>query len=232
MSRMEEQRAFLQSGLHRADRRALTAEEWANVSVLIQQPHLPLEMRAAIRLKTFLEMEDIVSHGERIPAWRTIIAFPDLYAEGEKERLQAGHYIHEQGRVCNISSDWAGVLKGGLLCRKTGNEAQDLCIDAVVAYADRYGDEALSRAIRTGAKTYPEALKMFRILHFCLWASNVYHNTVGRMTSICGRICRRIWKAERWMKVLRWNGRKNFSFLSTATAISTPACSRATTARA
>ena len=180
MSRMDEQRAFLSSGAHRAHRRELTQEEWTRVSETIQQPQLSLEMRAALRLKNQLKMEQIVHYGERIPAWRTIIAFPDIYAQGEKERLQSGHYIHEQGRVCNISSDWAGVLKSGLLCRKTGNEARDLCIDAVLSYADRYEDETLSRALRTGAKTYPEALKMFRILHFCLWASNVYHNTAGR----------------------------------------------------
>ncbi len=180
MSRMDEQRALLSSCAHCAHRRELTQEEWARVCETIRQPQRPLEMRAAVRLKTLLEMEQIVCYGERIPAWRTITAFPDLYAEGEKERLQDGRYIHEQGRVCNISSDWSGVLKSGLLCRKTGNEARDLCIDAVLSYADRYEDEALSRALRTGARTYPEALKMFRILHFCLWASNVYHNTVGR----------------------------------------------------
>ncbi len=180
MSRMDEQRAFLLSGAHRDDRRELSQEEWKRVSETIQQPQTPLEMRAALRLKMLLETERIVRHGERIPAWRTVIAFPDLYAPGEKERLQAGHYIHEQGRVCNISSEWNGVLRGGLLCRKTGNEARDLCIDAVLAYADRYEDAALSRALRTGARSYPEALKMFRILHFCLWASNVYHNTAGR----------------------------------------------------
>jgi len=180
MTYMENQRMFLYSGEHRAHRRELTAEEWGRIGAEIQSPELSLEMRAAVRLQRFLETEQIVRHGERIPAWRTLIAFPDIYAPGEKEHLQAGHYIHEQGRVCNISSDWAGVLKSGLFCRKTGNEARDLCIDAVLSYADRYEDEALSRAIRTGAKTYPEALKMFRILHFCLWASNVYHNTVGR----------------------------------------------------
>ena len=180
MSRLDEQRAFLSSGAHRAQRRELSQEEWQRVSETIQQPQMPLEMRAAVRLKSLLEMEEITNHGERIPAWRSLIAFPDIYAPGEKERLQAGHYIHEQGRVCNISSDWEGVLNAGLLCRKTGNEARDLCIDAVLAYADRYEDEELSRALRSGAKTYPEALKMFRILHFCLWASNVYHNTVGR----------------------------------------------------
>ena len=53
-------------------------------------------------------------------------------------------------------------------------------IDAVIAYADRYENEGLSHAIRYGADSYLTAIQMFRILHFSLWASNVYHNTVGR----------------------------------------------------
>ena len=92
-----------------------------------------------------------------------------------------GRYIHEQGRVCNISSDWEGVLRDGLLKRRElGNEDMRATVDAVIAYADRYEDEALSHAVRYGATGYLNAMQMFRILHFCLWASNVYHNTVGR----------------------------------------------------
>jgi len=177
---IQEQRTFLKNGGHLSCRRELSPEQWQQISAEIQNPALALDMRAALRLSRFLQEETILHFGERIPAWRTLIAFPDIYAQGEKEALQKGHFIHEQGRVCNISSDWEGVLSGGLLRRKTGNEARDLCIDAVLRYADRYEDESLSRALRTGAQTYPEALKMFRILHFCLWASNVYHNTVGR----------------------------------------------------
>ncbi len=163
-------------------RRSLTKEEWDSISKRIQDPALSLSDRAALRLKLFLEHESIVKNpSERIPAWRTLIEFPDIYAEGEKERLQEGHYIHEQGRVCNIASDWEGVLKNGLMARyDLVPPASRCCIDAVLAYAGRYENEALSRALRTGAKSYLEALQSFRILHFCLWASNVYHNTVGR----------------------------------------------------
>ena len=169
-------------------RRDLTQEERASVERRIQDPAQPLARRAALRLKLFLEHEQIVKHpGERIYAWRTIRSFPDIYAPGERERLTAGRYVHEQGRVCNISSDWEGVLNGGLLPRreKTTPEGRT-AIDAVIAYADRYEDEALSRAIRSGAKGYLEALNMFRILHFALWASNVYHNTVGRFDQYMG----------------------------------------------
>ena len=166
----------------KAFRHELSKERWDAISAQIQNPALTLSERAALRLKLFLEEEQIIRNaGEHIPAWRTIIAFPDIYAEGEKEARMEGHYIHEQGRVCNISSDWEGVLKGGLLARRdAGNADMQMTIDAVIAYADRYEDEGLSRAIRYGADSYLTAMQMFRILHFSLWASNVYHNTVGR----------------------------------------------------
>ena len=163
-------------------RKKLSPEKWIEISKQIQNKELTLSQRAALRLKIFLEEENIVQYpNERIPAWRTIPEFPDIYAEGEKESLMSGHYIHEQGRVCNISSDWEGVIREGLLKRREfGTEEMKLCIDAVVTYADRYEIASLSHAIRYGASNYLEALQMFRILHFALWASNVYHNTVGR----------------------------------------------------
>ena len=162
--------------------RELDPEEKAAIEREIQNPDLTLAQRAALRLKLFLEHERAIKNpGERIYAWRTIPSFPDIYAPGEKEKRTAGHHVHEQGRVCNISSDWEGVLNGGLLSRRALTTPEGwTAIDAVLAYADRYEDPALSRAIRTGAKGYLEALNVFRILHFSLWASNVYHNTVGR----------------------------------------------------
>ena len=166
----------------KAFRRELSRERWDAISAQIQNPELTLSARAALRLKLFLEEEQIIKNpGEHIPAWRTIVKFPDIYAEGEREKRTAGHYIHEQGRVCNISSDWEGVLKSGLLARREkATEDMRVTVDAVIAYADRYEIPELSQAIRYGAKDYLSAMQMFRILHFALWASNVYHNTVGR----------------------------------------------------
>ena len=166
----------------KAFRHELSKERWDAISAQIQNPALTLSQRAALRLKLFLEEEQIIRNpGEQIPAWRTIISFPDIYAEGERERRTAGHCIHEQGRVCNISSDWEGVLREGLLARRErANEDMRVTIDTVIAYADRYEIEDLSHAIRYGAGSYLSALQMMRILHFALWASNVYHNTVGR----------------------------------------------------
>lgn len=166
----------------KAFRHELSGERWDAISAQIQNPALTLSQRAALRLKLFLEEEQIIRNpDEQIPAWRTIISFPDIYAEGEREGLTAGHYIHEQGRVCNISSDWEGVIREGLLARRErATEDMRTTIDAVIAYADRYEIEGLSHAIRYGATSYLTALQMMRILHFALWASNTYHNTVGR----------------------------------------------------
>ena len=176
-------------------RKELSDKRYEELSKIIQDPHKSLASRAALRLKLLLEEEKIIKvPGEVIPGYRTFTKFPDIYAPGEKEALQKGHYIHEQGRVCNISSDWEGSLKNGLLFkRKIAEEnlnkhigdpdfllAAIVSIDAVLEYADRYEIPDLSRAIRDGAKHFKEALQMFRILHLSLWASNVYHNTLGR----------------------------------------------------
>ena len=181
--------------MEKSERKALSDACLAQIAKQIQDPALSLSMRAAQRLRLFLENERIVKQpGENIPAWRTIPTFPDIYAEGEKEKLQAGHYIHEQGRICNISSDWEGVLAHGLLPRRAKAEenlkngigdadflkSAILTIDAVLAYADRYEMPEMSDALRNGAKSFLGALQAMRILHFSLWASNVYHNTVGR----------------------------------------------------
>ena len=123
----------------KAIRRELTKERWDAISAQIQNPALSLSARAALRLRLYLEEEQIIRvEGENIPIWRTIIAFPDIYAEGERERVQAGHYIHEQGRVCNISADWEGVIRDGLLKRREKVPTDTrTTVDAVIAYADR-----------------------------------------------------------------------------------------------
>lgn len=191
---------WIVEGEHKALRAPLSPERMEQARAQIQREELPLVQRAALRLKLLLESERVyVRPDERIPGIRTVAEFPDIYAPGEKERLFAGHYIHEQGRVCNISSDYEGVLREGLLARRARVEATlaqgrgdgDFlraaiqCIDAVLAFCDRYAaalpdGEGLSRAVRYGARDFLNALRMLRMLHLCLWASNVYHNTVGR----------------------------------------------------
>ena len=188
-------------GEHRALRIPLDGAERESIAREIQDAALPLENRAARRLKLFLEHARVGGlAGSAFVCLRTLPDFPDIYAPGERERLTQGRYVHEQGRVCNIACDYAGVIAGGLLPRRDalmalGDSAYVRaaveCIDAVIAFADRHAAllcargeaeraQALESSIRTGATGFWAALQTFRVLHFALWASNVYHNTVGR----------------------------------------------------
>ena len=144
---------WIVEGEHKALRMPLDAQTLEGIRAQIQREDLPLVKRAALRLRLLLENERVcVREDERIPGIRTIPEFPDIYADGEKERIFAGHFMHEQGRVCNISSDWEGVLRGGLLARReAGSADMRTTIDAVLAYADRYGDPELSHDLRYGA---------------------------------------------------------------------------------
>ena len=63
----------------RSFRAYLSKDRWDALSARIQDKTLSLDQRAALRLKLFLEEEKIIKNpGERIPAWRTIIDFPDI----------------------------------------------------------------------------------------------------------------------------------------------------------
>jgi len=181
--------------MEKVQRTPLSEARWAELAAQIQDPALPLAIRSARRLELFLREEQIVKFpGEKIPAWRTIPQFPDIYAEGEKEAIWNGKYMHEQGRVTNLASDFEGILAKGLIPRrqtaaanlekgigdKDFLQAAIITIDAILEYADRYEIPALSDALRYGAHSFETALQSIRILHFGLWASNVYHNTVGR----------------------------------------------------
>lgn len=198
---------FVQSGQNKGQRRELSPERFAQLQEAIVQAGPSLSLRAARRLSLFLAEETTqVLPFERIVGRRSLTVFPDIYLPGEREALQSGHYVHEQGRVCNISSDWGAVLREGLwprreralqTLRESGQADADFLraavetIDAVTAFCDRWADalhqsgqaeagKGLRLAVRCGAQSFRDALQLFRLLHFCLWASNVYHNTVGR----------------------------------------------------
>ena len=168
---------------------------------------LPPVLRASSRLAHVLDREvPIIVGDERITLTRTVPTVPEIFTPEERAALAASHRIHEQGKVCNIAPDYAPVVKHGLqpvrdtaaaaLAVSVKEEAEFLTaviesIDAVFRLVDRYADEAnrvgrpdlaerLSRPVRTGATTFLEALQVFRVLHYALWASFNYHNTIGR----------------------------------------------------
>jgi len=204
---MKRQLAYINSRAHRAMRRTLTKAEWNSVCEKIQDPHLSALERATRRLELFLEMETpVYMEDTRIQIIRTITDFPFINYEGEIEGIARDHFVHEQGRVCNVACDYETVIREGLEGRRArlrngleaASDAQkefaahvERNLDAALKFADRYADmldghgktcqaEAMRRTARYGAGSFAEALQLFRLLHFVLWCSGSYHNTVGR----------------------------------------------------
>lgn len=194
---------YIEKREHRAFRHELTKEELDVILPQIYNKELSYMERAVLRLRLFLEMEvPVILPYTKIQGLRTIVDFPDIYAPGEMDEIKKEHYVHEKGKVTNISWDFETVLKEGLEGRRArllaGKKTDPLfvkcteeTIDIIEAFADKYADalrgagrenegDTLSRIIRTGASTCLEAFQLFRIIHFALWGSWLYHNTVGR----------------------------------------------------
>lgn len=168
---------------------------------------IPAQMRAALLFEAMTQAENpVIFEGEQIAATRTISRVPSYFTEKEWEELKAKHYLHENGMLSNISPNFGDALKEGLEARKgryqaalaDADEEGKLflesairSIEALQALIGRYawcaremGDSALAdtiSAIRTeGAKSFREALQLLRFIHFGLWESGCYHNTLGR----------------------------------------------------
>lgn len=201
--RIARMKAYLENREHRKFRRKLTEEELSVILPQIRNRDLSYMQRHTLRLKLFLEAETpVLLPDTQVFGLRTIEYFPDIYSPEELEEIKKTHYVHEKGKVTNLSWAVETVLTEGLEGRRrrllNGARADaefvrlaSETIDIVEAFADRYAEKmqqsgfaeaaaALSRAIRTGAETMAEAFQVFRILHFAVWASDCYHNTVGR----------------------------------------------------
>lgn len=201
--RIKRQLDFINARKHRKFRRDLTEKEKNDIIEKITDKNLSYIERATLRLELFLKHETpVLLEDTCIQGLRTIKEFPDIYAEGEMDEIKKTHYVHEKGKVTNMACDYGTVLKEGLEGRRKrleNGEKNDMdfvrctnrTIDAAEEFADRYADEmekngdkkdadTLRRIIRYGANTTQEALQLFRIIHFTLWASWCYHNTVGR----------------------------------------------------
>ncbi|NBK90906.1 pyruvate formate-lyase [bacterium 1XD21-13] len=167
--------------------------------------------RTVRRLRDMLEEETpVVLPGESIAFLRTVVTVPEIYTAAEFEELSRKHYIHEQGKVCNISPDYMHLLSCGFDGKKReirkriaefekNGERERVryerslldTLEAIETFTDRYAQEAervgnqeaarlLRRVPREKPETFLEALQFLRIVHYCLWCSFNYHNTLGR----------------------------------------------------
>lgn len=167
--------------------------------------------RSVARLKDMLaEERPVVFPFERIAFMRTVPTVPEIFTEEEFARISSKYYIHEQGKVCNISPLYSLLMDAGLNEKKAEitkaleefraqdrQEAVDYeealldTIDIILDFSERYRKEALSQGNALVAdtlsripaqkpQTFLEALQFLRIIHYCLWCSFNYHNTLGR----------------------------------------------------
>jgi len=162
----------------------------------------------------------IVFKDEKIAIIRTIPVIPELFTEPEWRDIESKHRIHELGKVCNINPGYSSLIDTGFIGKRneiialkekysvTGNDKEISyldnllqVLDAIESFAERYRQtavkvgnravaESFSRIPRQPPRTLLEALQFFRLLHFCLWASFNYHNTIGRIDQYMQRYYR------------------------------------------
>lgn len=201
--RIKKQYEALKNGDHKKYWRELTDEQLKIVKYEVQNTALSYMERHTRRLELFLDFETpVYLENSRVQGVRTIKSFPEIYQEGELDKIKKTHFVHEKGQVSNLAWDCAGIIAEGLEGRRKkllNGKRQDeefvACAERIInkieEFADRYavvigeaGDDelaqSLKKCVRYGASTMSEAVQLFRILHFSLWASGCYHNTVGR----------------------------------------------------
>ena len=165
--------------------------------------------RSVRRLKYMLEKEKPhVYPDEKLALIRTVVTVPEIFTKAEMEELRKEHYIHEQGKVCNINPDYMMLVGAGFDKRReeideilSGDCTQDHreyllalkeVMDLIQSFAERYRRAAEEAGNQTVADTFSrvpakapetllEAMQFLRLIHYCLWASFNYHNTLGRL---------------------------------------------------
>ncbi len=206
--RIEKMLSDILNKKHHTYRQDISREVFTKITEDFAESKMSDTGRAALRLKKVLEMEKpVILEDEKIVFMRTVCKLPELFTTSEWEAIKKEHYIHELGKLCNISPNYARTIELGLEAQRSqalkkleaindekGKEFLHSVIDsidAVYQLTERYAEEAdrlgktdvaeiLRRVPRYGATTFREALQSFRILHFTLWASFNYHNTIGR----------------------------------------------------
>ncbi len=144
---------------------------------------------------------------EKIALIRTVSTIPEILTKEEWEEKKKTNYIHEQGKVCNINPAYMLLVGEGFDAKreqikaqlaqpcseekKTELDAMLRTMDLIQNFAERYRQAAVEAGNQTVADTLSkipakapetllEALQFLRLVHYCLWCSFNYHNTLGR----------------------------------------------------
>lgn len=209
IQRIETLRAFIRAEKHHQFRHSPEEFGLDRLCENFQAEGMAPVERSARMLKALLNAETpIIIEGETIVATRTITRIPSIFTEEEWAEIRSKHTLHERGTVSNLSPDYEGILKDGLGVRKSEVEARlsdesltkeqvqflnaarasiEAVQDFILKYRNCARNSGLDEIANTldaihsaGPTTLREALQLLRIVHFALWESDCYHNTLGR----------------------------------------------------
>lgn len=193
---------------HRKYRKSSAEAGLAELPEDFRASGMGFQERAGNMLAAFLDAETpVILPEEKIVFTRTIKDIPDYVTPSEWQDIRKSHFVHEKGEVFNISADFEGILNKGLEARRL--EAEKLAassegetkifaesVEKVLAalqrligrYADaaeKLGKDDIAKTLRAvqknPASSLREALQLLRAVHFAIWASGSYHNTLGRL---------------------------------------------------
>lgn len=209
IERIEALKAFIWERKHHAFRRTPEQLGLDRMCETFKAEGVEPVERSARMLRALLEAEvPVILDGETIVATRTITRIPSVFTEEEWADIRVHHTLHERGTLSNISADYEGILRDGLGVRKaqvsarmddaglTPEQTAFLsaaleCIEAVQDFIVKYRKCALDAGMDKVAadlehihsnapETLHQALQLLRIVHYALWESDCYHNTLGR----------------------------------------------------
>ena len=207
--RIETLRSFIRAEKHHEFRHSPEELGLDRMNEKFREEGVAPVARSARMLKTLLEAETpIIIEGETIVATRTISRIPSIFTDEEWEDIRSKHTLHERGTVSNLSPDYEGIIADGLGKRKesiiarladealTPEQREFLAaakesIEALQSFILKYQACAKNAGLNDvaavlgaihsdGATTLHEALQLLRMVHFALWESDCYHNTLGR----------------------------------------------------
>ena len=117
--RIKKQYEALKNGDHKKYWRELTDEQLKIVKYEVQNTALSYMERHTRRLELFLDFETpVYLENSRVQGVRTIKSFPEIYQEGELDKIKKTHFVHEKGQVSNLAWDCAGIIAEGLEGRR------------------------------------------------------------------------------------------------------------------
>lgn len=202
---------YIEDRAHRSFRRPpLDWEKLLDLPVFMEQSDLEKVTRV---FEIMLEREHpVIFPEERLPLLRTVVNFPYFIFEqtvrGRKihENGMLSNICVDYSRLlsCGLDQKLTEIearLTG--LARNPGENAGQIeelsamrrHLAAILELCERYRRHALEKGIRAVSdvlsrlpgklpETFQEALCMLRILHYALWASGAYHNTLGRLDQL------------------------------------------------